>query len=784
MHTGVLGCCLIAVGLLVSILPLKARVEDNDVPPDVPAVLPSVTPAEAERLIGGVPRVTIAVKDTPLGDVVARLKQQSGLDLQLSPPFRGYRPVDPKQLVSFEANAMLLWDAVRTLEEKASCQIVLVQNGIRTPHNFTWSDFPESVRTPLYFLSIVRVSRTGYARHFFASSKTERSEQFSLEGALTIDPRLHHFASTSLHIDEIVDDKGGSLLEGSKDVPNDNGSQSQIPFAVGLKSRPDMGRHIARFKGVISSPVSVKHEVWEIPNAPDAAGASKTVHTNIGDLTCKIASVRIDKISDYIEYTFSMNGPAANTINGNRMFLIDTLVTAFSADGKILSSNRGGRSNIDSGNVMKLIYSTKQADSTPARFSLTLPVDIRNMEIPFDFKDVELPPAEQAPKAATELPARDIIPALSIEEALARSGKAPLMTLQFKETPLEEVAAELSRQSGIPIIFRAVDIARGNFPVISVDVQQQPFWTALRAVMAACKLRFAYYASTNSRFIMLFPDTEGLAAEQWQEPSGASGHSLFTAQWAMIVQNAVRTYPTKESRVSRPLRIRGHVSLPPQLSGIPESNRLRLDEALDDQGKSLLLVPGDDDSVDYNGSPHAPAASLRFEQEIILQSREGSRVIRSLKGALLLDVAIRTETWEIPDVLKTEQVQRTAKVVRTGETYELTYTVDKFALNETDFRFRIRVVETAEGQKMSGASTGMLSWFAAHTQLIDNKGYTWQHFDHDFNDVPSGYCLNVRYSRQYYRELTQGLPDKLVLTLPTEIRLVGVPFEFKDLPLP
>lgn len=778
--TGVLRCCLVVVTVMGSMLPLHAQVETTNKMP----VLQSVSPEEFERFIGGIPNITIQAKDLPIEEVLAQLNQQANLKLQFE---TRYRPVDLKKVITFEVTEIPLWDAVRELENQTRGQIKLFENDLSL-HGLAPNDYskeyvsPQSIRGPLYFLNPRGIVRERKATRTFADDETKLQEQFTLSGDLMFDPRFRAIAGTSTRVTEAIDDKGNSLLGDARELTGSSGvmvAPNYVVFKANLKSTPEMGKSIARLKGVVSTLFSVKSETWEINDAQNAAGATKTFHTNIGDVTYVLKTT---KAGDQLLFVFEINGPTPAVIDGQPAPFLSKIATAYDANGKIITINGYGYSGGQ--NLQRnahLDFPTNAPQGIPTKIVLNVPIDYYSLDIPFEFKDLPLPPAEPTPPT-TNVAGTPTKPAeityLTLEEAMQRAGGTPLVTLKFKATNAAEVVAELARRSGVNVAFSEDPHRMAPIPTISIDVEQQPFWTALRAVLAACKLRFGYNVHGQSVELVAINAEDGVG--QWQAPVGAAGHARVTGFRVNREHHSQINYSPLQSSATNALRFTCIVSLPPQLAGLPFTGSIQVDEALDDKGNPTPAIET------MSSGPSHLTGEMNFEQDIVLRPKEDSRWLSLLKGSIRLDMATRRELWEIPDSLNVKETTHKVNVTYGDKTFEQTYKLSDFAVTADEFKFTMNITTEPEqplSQQRSAHSRAMaIPWyFRNHIQLRDVDGKVFPIVDLRGGGTNSP--VVIRIPRRVHAH-TLGAPDKLVLELPTDIQPVAIPFEFKDIPLP
>lgn len=779
LRTGVLRCGLAALIVAGTTYPAFAQVEAENKAP----VVQSVSPEEFERFLGGIPNITIQAKDVPIEDVLAQLNQQAKLKLQFE---TRYRPLDLKKTITFEVTDMPLWDAVRELENQSHGQIKLFENDLGL-HGLAPNDYakeylsPQSIRGPMYFLNPRWVTRETKATRTFADDETKKQETFALNGDLMFDPRFHAIAGSSTRVTEAIDDKGNSLLGDAKELVGSSSNMvapNYVVFKANLKSTPEMGKSIASLKGVVSTLFSVKSETWEIDDAPNAAGATKTFHTNIGDVTYTLNTT---KAGGNLLFVFEINGPTPAVIDGQSAPFLSKIAMAYDANGKIMPINGYGYSGGE--NMQRnahLDFPTNTPEGIPRKIVLNVPLDYYNLDIPFEFKDLPLPPAEPTPPTTTA-PAKPVETAyLTLDEAMLRTGGTPLVTLKFKTTNAAEVVAELARQSAINVAFSQDPNRLATIPAISIDVEQQPFWTAMRAILAACKLRFGYEMHGQSVELVAINAGDGIG--QWQAPIGAAGHARITAFRVNREHNSQINYAPLQSSVTNALRFTCLVALPPQLAGLPFTGSIRVDEALDDKGNATPPIDN------MASGPSHLTGEMNYEQDIVLRPKAESRWLSLLKGTIRLDMATRRELWEIPDALNVKEATHKVNVTYGDKTFEQTYKVSEVAVTPDEYKFTMNITtEPAqpEWRENNGNMRAMaIPWyFRNHTHLRDLDGKVFPIVDLRIMSNKADGPIVIRIPRRVHAH-TLGAPDKLVLELPTDIQPVAIPFEFKDIPLP
>src|SRR5215211_1041548 len=97
---------------------------------------------------------------------------------------------------------------------------------------------------------------------------------------------------------------------------------------------------------------------------------------------------------------------------------------------------------------------------------------------------VALPVRAQPPE-----PPKPIAPPLSLDEANVLLGGPTRITLHLKDAVPQAVVAELSKQAGVSIRLPVWGGDETRNKPLAIDVENQPFWTALSEVCAKLRVQ-------------------------------------------------------------------------------------------------------------------------------------------------------------------------------------------------------------------------------------------------------------------------------------------------------
>jgi hypothetical protein len=366
----------------------------------------------------------------------------------------------------------------------------------------------------------------------------------------------------------------------------------------------------------------------------------------------------------------------------------------------------------------------------------------------------------QALKDATEEEVRTRLEAAIRQIEDARNMGTSLISLSVKNGSPKDVFAELARQSNAPIRVQPANLWESRqFAPITLQVDKQPFWLALKQVCEATGL--APINTGTDREMVVADRAAGMRV--WGEaPTNVSGPFLVTCN--QINRNHYVDL-NQPKNVRRQCNVMLMVYAEPKLRVLQGSYNARLEEAVDEKGNSLL-APG----MQYEQLQ--PGNSWAWNVNCNLMPPEGAGAkIAKLKGTGRFLLQTRSEKTEISDVLAARNETRAAggkrftlkEVRRTGDSYQLVITLYRsgWQQNEWNYMYTYNAFRLVDGK---GNPLTRVSNSTAHSNAESME-------------------MTLTYQRVLFNDAA-GEPAKLLWEVPTETKEVVVPFEFTDLPLP
>lgn len=368
-----------------------------------------------------------------------------------------------------------------------------------------------------------------------------------------------------------------------------------------------------------------------------------------------------------------------------------------------------------------------------------------------------------------------------------------LVSLKLDNVAPEAALDELSRQTGYPLTpldERQWKTWASTAPMISVSLDKVPFWAALREVCSKSGLTAhggGYGSGGTARGITLIPQREG-AGNYMNCPVSLSGPFMVIANGINRSSYADLSRPQAAQRT---MSVQMLAFFEPKLKVVRFGYVPDLEEATDEKGNSLL--------------PNNPARGQPVRQVMITMPRgavsniyatlgwprEMGEKIARLKGTLRVGIQTRSDTLDVPDVMKAGDVRKMLGSV------EVTFKrLSK--LNERQWQAEISIAKQGELDQKT-LSEFMSNFSARLTDEQEGREYiyygggAWQAMPAD----PRGGAVRVGvvpalanpYDMKlsfYYtgQDKVVGEPTRLTLELTTETQELAVPFEFRNVAVP
>ncbi len=342
----------------------------------------------AERMkkaVGTVPRVTVDVKDAPVAEVLALLEKRSGVKVE------GVElPADLR--VSLKAENEVLWKALDDLCRGDGGLMFQVGPRRVQIHRTPYRDLPRVFDKGFFFF----VDGFTLNRYVGAGSRT----QFSLQAAMVLPP-----GSTPLgaHLDllEFEDDRGTNLLEAARrgfrgrQYGWSGGSAPSliVPLYLHSSTPPDeAATAVARLKGraILQFALKMKSVVTLAkPLAQTGTPAREgTFALLVKNSRRTGANVRFDL---EVTHTYSTQTAEEEAAANWRVELRDAQGKMISgrADFRGASSSSSGNFTITETQRLGMTFEVPEGTEV-ASMEIIQPVDVVEMAIPFQFRDLPL----------------------------------------------------------------------------------------------------------------------------------------------------------------------------------------------------------------------------------------------------------------------------------------------------------------------------------------------------------------------------------------------------------
>jgi hypothetical protein len=353
-------------------------------------------------MLGGPTLVTIHLKDASTQDVLNALSKQSGVSLRLL--FVDENIPAPKYTIDIEKQPF--WQAF--LEVCRQLQLAPQLAGDPNTQDLLPGNPDDSVGALVSLHPMITLTaREMRHEHIFSLKGSNDGLQTQQEthsiyfnGWVLVDPKIQVAPNTTVSVDvtAAVDDKGQELSHeqaGASFVQ----SPDLWDLQINLDSRPEGGKKLASLKGVMKAFIVAKSEKWEVTDLANAGPVTKTIKTPQGNETYRL--VDLAKNGQQYEVTIGVTRPAQpapapeEDINVQQLRMarqdLGSLARLLDAQGRTIPYLNA---KVD-GEATTLTFGAQadapNAPGAPTRLVLDIPVEFRELQIPFEFKDVPLP---------------------------------------------------------------------------------------------------------------------------------------------------------------------------------------------------------------------------------------------------------------------------------------------------------------------------------------------------------------------------------------------------------
>jgi hypothetical protein len=348
------------------------------------------------------------------------------------------------------------------------------------------------------------------------------------------------------------------------------------------------------------------------------------------------------------------------------------------------------------------------------------------------------------------------------------------ITLHVRDMPARKLIDDLAKQAGAAIPVFPPDLLEQNpLPPVTLDVDRQPFWTALEEI--GRKTGLEPIASPDDPYPRLLLGLAG--GGFWQEPHAVGGPLVIFA-------NEIERNHSVELRRSTPGEFERRVTVnltafaEPGLRILSASPGVKVTAALDEAGHRLNPTPGDPEAPDFSPASNPGNGLYAWNLAVVLDAPPaGARSIATLAGVTHVRVQTGSERVEIDAVMKQRNLTRTVAGVP--------FTIK--SLKKVDIEYLLQLSLRREKKREVEWQNLHGSIYNGRMALYDDKGRlvagraTENGGDYGDRKIES----TLRFVREPgVSDPKAGEPYKLVWLAPTQSKDLTVPFELVDLPIP
>jgi hypothetical protein len=342
-----------------------------------------------------------------------------------------------------------------------------------------------------------------------------------------------------------------------------------------------------------------------------------------------------------------------------------------------------------------------------------------------------------------------------------------LITLHLNNAPLPMVIGELAKQAGTEISLWPPMNPQQNPPTLSINVDRQPFWLAVREICEKTGLTPERMGGPQQT-ITLMQRGQGNWAKK---PIAVHEGSLITAERAYRSHSI--DYASQNINSSFSIQFR--ILLDPKLRVLQRPYQIKLDEAIDDKGNSLVLPVDSNQGVVIRGGWDAEwicdvNANLKYQPDF------GKR-ITSLRGSARFVTVSKNDSWQIPDILNAKDVEHAMPMGK--------YTLHE--VNKTqDGQYQADILIEHTGIGFPPQNPLIDFGTIQHcVRLVDADGGVYMPGGGSGNGIGANRMrCQIRFITNNINGRNLGPPAKLVWDIPVELKEILVPIQFKDLPIP
>jgi hypothetical protein len=343
------------------------------------------------------PLVTLNMKSVPVNSVIDALSKQTGVKFR-RPEKNGQR--HPR--VSIDLKDKTFSEALNTVCGK--CRLC-VQNVEPTgeivldwfgEEQGPFGKRPASVG-PLATFVVDSITRNNALN--YDADDPQPSHDINLTFSPYVDPRLHVIAMVSEpQIETATDENGDSILQQSASggEPSTTGVEaawSFQQFAVPLDYDPQKSKKLALLKGTLHVWAAIDEEMVKLDDLQKSIGTEKSVEglrLVIDDAAEPDDQENADQHTTLLTFTLFREGMSDQLWSSVPNRIVNS-VQIYNSQGKAIEHSINESNSDESKTVYSISTAWKEAKDRPAKASLILPSNVKEIDLPFEFHDLKLP---------------------------------------------------------------------------------------------------------------------------------------------------------------------------------------------------------------------------------------------------------------------------------------------------------------------------------------------------------------------------------------------------------
>lgn len=385
-------------------------------------------------------------------------------------------------------------------------------------------------------------------------------------------------------------------------------------------------------------------------------------------------------------------------------------------------------------------------------------------------------------------------PRLSPAELETLAGPPTLVTLHLGDVPLRTALDELGKQANLEISA----VTRENQEPVSIDVDAVPFWRALAIITAQANLYVSEYSAGIFRPVrrdaknmgrLFLQSATVKEKDKIRLPEAIHPYVSVVCGGATATRSQSAAYNSlllRSGTDSAYLILRFAALLDPKLINVPVNMEVRWESLKDVRGRSL----------EFNQT-QTPITRLQGLVRSFTATAPLPAVdkIASAKGVLSLTMALKSEVWEVPNILEVKDVQKTFKLDKETATVK----IESVTGANRNYRMRVTGELIQRGAAPDPPALGLprlgtmnsfnsfsYSTWMDKAQLLDADGNVYQRSGNSYNRSANTLEATLNFTAPFVvpGDEPVGPPSRFILEVPTEPRLLEIPFEIKDLTIP